>query len=538
MEDRDDNKKIIIPENTDLNNLSIEPKVVENIIDDKTLMGRAIQNEPTLKKILDNITPLDFVDIASKGRASLLRKKMFDTKDQTLKEKLEKEIKGYEPDEDSKNVIVMEGLLNVANDLGTGLIMTNSTSYFYNGHYWERIHVNVLANFLGSVAEKTGIPWLKARQHKMQDKLLKQFTTTAAFKEPEIKDGEIKINLLDGTYCINHNKEGELGELRTAKKEDFFKYQLPFGHDPRAQAKLFIKYLNQVLPDVSAQMVLMEYIAYIFTKMKLEKTLFLYGLGANGKSVFFEIITALLGESNVSHYPMDRLLDPNGYTRAMIENKLVNYCPELGGIKDIQLFKRLSSGEPVDARLPYGEPFILKNYGKLIFNTNDLPQAEQTEAFFRRPIIIHFNQTIPESERDINLAKKIIDTELSGIFNIVLKSLDRLVKQGGFTKSAFIDEQLLNYKKESNSVAQFLENEQWVKSSTNNIALKDFYPHYVFYCKHMGLIPVGSSKFSSRLRMLGYKVDKAKQGGYFHVWCEMKIDDDFMDMSVIKSIIQ
>jgi len=33
------------------------------------------------------------------------------------------------------------------------------------------------------------------------------------------------------------------------------------------------------------------------------------------------------------------------------------------------------SGEPVEARLPYGQPFILKQYAKLIFNCNELPKG-------------------------------------------------------------------------------------------------------------------------------------------------------------------
>jgi putative DNA primase/helicase len=45
-------------------------------------------------------------------------------------------------------------------------------------------------------------------------------------------------------------------------------------------------------------------------------------------------------------------------------------------------FKALASGEPIEARLPYGEPFMLKNYARLIFNTNELPrEIEHNDAF-------------------------------------------------------------------------------------------------------------------------------------------------------------
>jgi hypothetical protein len=52
--------------------------------------------------------------------------------------------------------------------------------------------------------------------------------------------------------------------------------------------------------------------------------------------------------------------------------------------------------------LPYGAPFTLKQCAKLIFNCNELPkEVEQTNAYFRRFLIIPFDITIP-SEKQID----------------------------------------------------------------------------------------------------------------------------------------
>ena len=100
----------------------------------------------------------------------------------------------------------------------------------------------------------------------------------------------------------------------------------------------------------------------------------------------------------------------------MLGNKLVNYASEINGKMDVSIFKQLVSGEPVDARLPYGEPFTLSNYGKLIFNCNQLPTSvEHTHAFFRRFLIIPFEVTIPEEQQDKQLSEKIINSELAGV---------------------------------------------------------------------------------------------------------------------------
>jgi putative DNA primase/helicase len=54
----------------------------------------------------------------------------------------------------------------------------------------------------------------------------------------------------------------------------------------------------------------------------------------------------------------------------------------------------------------------------MIFNANELPRdEEQTNAFFRRFIIVPFDVTIPAEEQDRKLHRKIIDGELAGAFN-------------------------------------------------------------------------------------------------------------------------
>src|SRR5205085_8900623 len=189
---------------------------------------------------------------------------------------------------------------------------------------------------------------------------------------------------------------------------------------------LWQKFLDEVLPDETRQMVLAEYIGYVFTRLKLEKTLMLYGRGANGKSVVFDVINALLGAENVANYSLASL--SHEYHRAKLANKLLNYSSEISTRLEADIFKRLTSGEPVDARLPYGQPFIMSRYARLLFNCNELPRdVEHTEAFFRRYLILPFDVTMPEDQQDKRLAEKIIKSELSGVFNWVLEGLQRLL---------------------------------------------------------------------------------------------------------------
>ena len=59
-----------------------------------------------------------------------------------------------------------------------------------------------------------------------------------------------------------------------------------------------------------------------------EKVLLLYGSGANGKSVFFEIIMAMLGPENVCNYSLEQLTNDDKYQRAMIGAAVLRLVPK------------------------------------------------------------------------------------------------------------------------------------------------------------------------------------------------------------------
>jgi putative DNA primase/helicase len=182
------------------------------------------------------------------------------------------------------------------------------------------------------------------------------------------------------------------------------------------------------------------------------------------------------------------------------------------------LFKKLISNEPIDARSPYGHPFILRNYGKFMFNTNKYPiNLEYTHAYFRRFIILDFEVIIPDEKQDKNLAKRIISKELSGIFNWVLEGLDRLLKQQQFTESPKAKSLLEEMRLESDSVAQFMAARQYIPSVSeeDKILLKDFRDDYKMYCIEQQILSVSQKEFSSRIKSLKFNIVKGGGGNNY-----------------------
>ncbi len=412
-------------------------------------------------------------------------------------------------------VVTVRAVLQVAQTIQCGLCKRFDFVYAFNGAYWREIPKDALTQFLGAAAVKLGVPAIKAEHWHFRESLLKQFFSTAYLPEPMRRDDVTLINFRNGTLEIS----AQGWHLRAFDRNDFLTYQLPFDFDETKDSPKWQQFLDRVQPDAACQHILAEYIGYCFTRgLKLEKVLLLYGSGANGKSVFCDVISALLGAENISHYSLSSLSEPNGYFRARLANKLLNYGSELDARLQTDTFKQLASGERIQARLPYGQPFELRDYAKLAFNCNELPRdVEHSEAYFRRFLVIPFTVTIPEAERNVELARDIIRTELSGVFNWVLAGLRRLLAQKNFSPADAAKQAIAAYRRESDSVMLFLEEEGYTKSLEDWVLLKTLYAEYRSYCLEAGFKPLGRGKFGARLRANGIVMEKERSGFVVYV---------------------
>lgn len=431
-------------------------------------------------------------------------------------DEIERQIKKIRITQDRVAIIAVAYILHKATQLGWDICQSESYPYIFNGSYWEATRKDILRTFFGKACEKMGIIW-DAQHHLFRKELYKQFVSSANRSRPEQQSDEVLLNFKNGTYRISPRAQ----RLQPANKEDFITYQLPFDYNPSATANLFQTYLDDVLPDKPTQNVLAEYIAYLFVRtsvLKLEKALLLYGSGANGKSVFFDIINALLGYENVCNYSLQSLTSDNSYSRAKLDNKLVNYASEISTILNKASCKQLISTEPIEVRLPYGEPFIIRDYAKMIFNCNELPKdIEHTHAYFRRLIIIEFSKTISEDKQDKQLALKIIAAELSGVLNWALQGLGRLLSQRNFSVSEAVNNSVKDYMIQSDNVQTFLKDEELEKHVIDFMYLKDLYKLYHEYCHASGYHPCSRNTFSNKLKKSGFIITRKNKGYAFNI---------------------
>ncbi len=407
-----------------------------------------------------------------------------------------------------KHIIVgvVQNLLEVATANKWNLCKKYDYVYVYNGEYWAQCSRDEIKAFLGNAAIRMGCAEYNARHFDFKEKLLKQFLSDSHLSESPKQENKTLINLQNGTMEFSDSG----WRLREFNPKDFITYQLPFAYDQDAVCPLFDSYLQHVLPENDSRLILQEFCGYVFSKMNLEKCLVLLGPGQNGKSVFFNVLTALLGEENTLTYSLG--LFGHEYHRARLTNVLLNYSSERGTDLQPDIFKALVSGEPQQAREPYGKSFTLKNKVRFIINANDLPkETDQTEAYFRRFLIVPFDVKISEAEKDIYLAEKIIKTELAGVFIWVLNGLERVTTQEKFSESPKAKEALTNFRKQSDSVALFVDEFTYVQAKRKE-ALSDIYLKYKHFCLDDGYKPVGKNKFSGRLENKGFERARLSNG--------------------------
>ena len=148
-----------------------------------------------------------------------------------------------------------------------------------------------------------------------------------------------------------------------------------------------------------------------------------------------------------------------------------------------------------------------------------LPQSvEHTDAYFRRFLIVPFDVKITEDQKDVDLARKIIDSELSGIFNWVLEGLSRLIAQRKFSPCEASENVLKKYRLETNSVQMFLEDNNY-KASENGryIKLNELFQEYQTYCVGEGRRPFNKTNFREQMRKQGIVDDRNREGNIYYL---------------------
>ncbi|MCL2745215.1 MAG: phage/plasmid primase, P4 family [Planctomycetaceae bacterium] len=425
-----------------------------------------------------------------------------------ITEYTEKKLKeqGKHPSPKEYTVILIQEITKVASIIKADLAAQNGQFYCWSGTHWKRVNEKEFRKFLRNAALRAGVPAITAQHYEFIDGLVKQFHSAADF--PKLPDtAEPMINLKNGTLIF---RQGQPPQLKPFDKNDGLTYCLPYSYESTAECPKFDEFLNRCVPDKILQLILLEYISYVFCwSLNLEKVLILHGTGANGKSVFLNIVKRLIDPAQVSEFTLENITKRPDY-RAQLANYLLNVNSEINGGIGADIFKKVASREPLDARHLYGKPITINRYATLLFACNLLPrEVENTDGFFRRFLIIPFEVQIPEAEQNPNLAMEIIEDEMSGVLNRVVSALETLLSEGKFRYCEKVRHAVADFRIDTDSVLSFLQEAGYQKSVEGYVQFSDLFQEYRNYCNEDGYRAVSKKVFSTRLRNAGYEMGNA-----------------------------
>jgi P4 family phage/plasmid primase-like protien len=330
------------------------------------------------------------------------------------------------------------------------------------------------------------------------------------------------LNLQNGLLNI------ETGEFKEHSPDYPSLVQLPMYFDPKAKCSEVLKFLGQVLhpQDVFTALQIIGYCLY--RNNKYEKAVMLYGPGSNGKGVFIRLIESFVGLDNTSHVPLQDL-DKDRYASADLYGKMVNTFADLKAEKlaTTGMFKTLVSGDTIRAQKKYGQPFSFRNYSKLIFSANKIPDSDdKTHAYYRRWLILTFDEVFEgKLMKDTKLIDKLTTPEeLSGLLNLALIALKQLHKDGGF-KDVSVEKIRKTYDENSNTVIAFLDDKCVVDLTAPEYytLTTNIYNEYLIFCKEKHQRPLEINVFGKKLAEQGIERERIRYYGGEREYCYIGI---------------
>lgn len=334
------------------------------------------------------------------------------------------------------------------------------------------------------------------------------------------------FNMKNGTFNL------KTLEMQEHSRENFITRIVEYEYHPDAKCPLFLKYLERIFrsrPDKDEMIsFLQRAVGYTLTGTTNEQCLFLlYGSGANGKSVFLDVLNAMMGEYGTVTQSRTFTTDRGEISNdvAALAGKRMVYASENSSDThlDESIIKQLTGGENISARFLHQEFFSFKPKFKIWWAFNHPPAiTDMTNSIWRRIKIIPFNEVLPESEWDKKLAEKLIQNELPGIFNWAVSGLREYYKLGSLQPPKVIAEATQRYKEDQDILHDFIDQYCEIPGKDDpfgkrfEIKASNLYDAYKSWNTYNGdEKPMSSTKFGRLLHDKGFQRDRKTDGKYY-----------------------
>ncbi len=305
--------------------------------------------------------------------------------------------------------------------------------------------------------------------------------------------------------------------LKGHRREDLLTGVIPVAYDPEAKAPKWQAFLDRTMPDLAIRRTVQAYSGTGLLGILLQNLMFHHGFGANGKSVFLETLTRLLGESFAVGLPAESIVGsgeraaggPSPDIERLFGKRMVRVLelPEGTPFKE-DLVKRLTGGERFPVRTLYKGFYEFQCRATPHMSGNGFPRIDETDqGIWRRMLVVHWAVTIPKEERrDFEEMVADLLTEGPGILNWLIEGAIDFLSHG-LVVAAPVEKATEAYKDDMDPIGRFVADCVEVCPG-QNVGARAMYDAYVSWSKANALTPRFETKFGIEMKKRFTKDEK------------------------------
>jgi putative DNA primase/helicase len=314
---------------------------------------------------------------------------------------------------------------------------------------------------------------------------------------------------------------------------------LPYAFDPTAQCPEWEQVTMQNANDEATYQLLQEFAGYCLTDHhRAEQALFLVGNGANGKTVYFAGLIAMLGGVGINVCNGQLEMFNQRFATFQTLGKLLNVADDQNEI-DLAAegeWKKFITGGPMTFERKGKDVFSAAPTAKLIVGCNKLPYfSDKTDGVWRRVLIVEMRQKYVGAKK--NPALKEVDhwrPQAAGLLNWAIEGLVRLQKkQWQLTVPLASQITLQQHRDDCNPAAVFLREHYFAEPGGQTLSTQDVYRAYREWMEEQGhrklLAEPGFNKIVKETFPGCTKSENARRldcGRRAHVWEGLGKGDD------------
>jgi P4 family phage/plasmid primase-like protien len=242
-----------------------------------------------------------------------------------------------------------------------------------------------------------------------------------------------------GSHLINLKNTAfdlDLYKATSHKPTHYFTYHLSYQYDKNAECPYTDAMLNQyALNDESWVACFWEMAGFCLqASYFVNKMFWLVGDGSNGKSTVQKLLHELIGHSLTKTGFRVSDLGKDFYLYSVIGKRMALCGDAAVRMDNMDLLKQFTGGDALSTNVKFGDYVQFENTAKLILCMNRAPLISSHEALkpiTRRIVWLPFEYRILQPDPTVD--KKML-SELPGCFNRAVEGLQRLRRQGSFTK--------------------------------------------------------------------------------------------------------